>query len=79
MKRYTLNGCVCLNVSYKQCTHSLFAHYCVQVSPVYHAALRALSSVGKNDIMELMGYREPPDLLKPVFDALCMLFDREQT
>ena len=59
-------------------THSLFAHYCVQVSPVYHAALRALSSVGKNDIMELMGYREPPDLLKPVFDALCMLFDREQ-
>ena len=56
-----------------------FVTYCVQVSPVYHSALRALSSVGKNDIMELMGYRDPPDLLKPVFDALCMLFDREQT
>ena len=32
----------------------------------------------KNDILELMSYREPPDKLKPVFDALCMLFDREK-
>lgn len=46
---------------------------------MYHSALEALVSVQKNDILELMSYREPPDLLTPVFNALCMIFDREQT
>ena len=51
----------------------------IKVSPVYRSALHALSSVEKNDVLELMGYRHPPAILTPVFDALCMLFDREQT
>lgn len=46
---------------------------------MYHSALTALSSVEKNDILEIMGYRLPPAVLTPVFDALCMLFDREKT
>lgn len=46
---------------------------------MYNSALEALISVQKNDILELMSYRDPPDMLKPVFDALCMLFDREKT
>ena len=31
-----------------------------------------------NDILEIMKYREPPSLLNPLFNALCMLFDREE-
>ena len=50
-----------------------------EVSPVYHSALEALSAVQKNDVLEVMGYREPPLTLTPVFNALCMLFDRPQT
>ena len=46
---------------------------------MYHSALEALSSVQKNDVLEVMGYRDPPSSLTPVFDALCMLFDRPQT
>lgn len=53
--------------------------YSLQVSPMYNSALEALSSVQKNDLLEVMGYREPPEMLTPVFDALCMIFDREKT
>jgi len=50
-----------------------------EISPLYHSALDALSSVDKNDVLEIMSYRTPPNVLQPVFNALCMLFDREQT
>ena len=45
---------------------------------VYHGALQALSSVNQKDIHELMNYRKPPPILSPVFDALCMVFDRDE-
>lgn len=50
-----------------------------EVSPMYHSALEALTSVPKNDVLEVMSYHEPPPALTPVFNALCMLFDRPQT
>jgi hypothetical protein len=31
-----------------------------------------------NDILEVMKYRAPPEPLNPMFNALCMLFDREE-
>ena len=30
-------------------------------------------------VMEIMGYRAPPEPLLPVFEALCLLFDRPTT
>ena len=58
----------------------VFSHPCpFQVYPMYHSALEALSSVQRNEVLEVMGYRDPPSSLTPVFDALCMLFDRPQT
>ena len=53
-------------------------HY-AQVSPLHLSAIEALSSVKKNDLLEVMSYREPPAALIPVFNTLCMLFDRPQT
>jgi hypothetical protein len=50
-----------------------------QVSSLHSSALEALSSVSKNDVLEVMSYREPPASATPVFNSLCMLFDRPQT
>ena len=50
-----------------------------QVSTQYTAALRALSSVQKNDILELMSYHSPPEALKAVLYALCVVFDRPES
>lgn len=66
----------------KPCKFQSKSHYLglfLQVSPLYHSALEALSSVQKNDVLEVMSYREPPTALTPIFNALCMLFDRPQT
>ena len=30
-------------------------------------------------VTEIMGYRAPPEPLLPVFEALCLLFDRPTT
>lgn len=46
---------------------------------MHSSAMEALSSVTKNSVLEVMGYREPPPTAIPVLDALCMLFDRPQT
>lgn len=51
----------------------------VQVSSLHCSAMEALSSVKKNDVLEVMSYREPPASAVPVFNTLCMLFDRPQT
>lgn len=49
-----------------------------QVTPVYESSLEALSAVKLNDILEVMKYREPPQVLAPLFKVMCMLFDREE-
>ena len=50
-----------------------------KVDPIYHSALDALSAVRREDIVEMMSYREPPATLLPIFNALCMLFDRPES
>ena len=50
-----------------------------QVSSLHSSAMEALTSVKKNDVLEVMSYREPPASAIPVFNSLCMLFDRPQT
>lgn len=51
----------------------------VQVSSLHSSAMEALTSVKKNDVLEVMSYREPPASATTVFNSLCMLFDRPQT
>ena len=43
------------------------------------SALQALSSVRRGDILEVVSYRVPPGPLQPIFNALCLLFDRPRT
>ena len=50
-----------------------------KVSSKYTAALNGLSSVQKNDILELMSYKCPPESLQPVLYTLCIVFDRAET
>ena len=45
---------------------------------MYEASLEALSAVTLNEVLEFTTYRVPPALLNPLFDTLCMLFDREE-
>lgn len=75
MALYSYNYCKV----YSSCMQISLLYSSFQVFPVYHSALEALSSVKKNDVLEVMSYREPPSILTPIFNALCMLFDRPQT
>ena len=49
-----------------------------QVRKTYSGALESLSCINDSDIFELMSYRKPPEVLFPVFNALCMIFDRQE-
>ena len=60
--------------------HLLSLHFTlIQVSSQYNAALHSLSSVQKNDILELMSYHSPPEALKATLNALCIVFDRPES
>lgn len=48
------------------------------MTPIYLVSLEALSAVKLNDVLEVAKYRAPPAPLNPLFNALCMLFDREE-
>nr|WAW84839.1 dynein-1-beta heavy chain [Halisarca dujardinii] len=50
-----------------------------QVSQEYSRAVRTLSSLQKNDILELMSYKSPPETLRPALEALCVVFDRPKS
>lgn len=63
-----------------QCDNqSITTGTCIQESSLLHSAMEGLSWVKKNDVLEVMSYREPPATTVPVFNTLCMLFDRPQT
>ncbi|XP_048836493.1 dynein heavy chain domain-containing protein 1 isoform X2 [Brienomyrus brachyistius] len=47
-----------------------------QVSPLYHAAVQAVQSLSQSDVNEVRHYRQPPDGVMPVMDAICLLFGR---
>ena len=49
-----------------------------KVTPIFKASTEALAAVKLNDILEVMKYRAPPAPLTPLFNAFCMLFDREE-
>ncbi|XP_041366047.1 dynein-1-beta heavy chain, flagellar inner arm I1 complex-like isoform X2 [Gigantopelta aegis] len=49
-----------------------------QVSPGYQAAKQAISSLNKNDFDEVRSFRAPPDMVKFVVNALCLLFDKPE-
>ncbi|XP_052095798.1 dynein heavy chain domain-containing protein 1-like isoform X11 [Mytilus californianus] len=45
-----------------------------RVNPNYQAALTALNVINRNDLEEVKSFREPPELVKFVVKALCLLF-----
>jgi len=49
-----------------------------QLSPLYQAALQALSLLDYHALDELKSYSHPPEGVKDVANMLCVLFDVEQ-
>ncbi|KAI4890234.1 hypothetical protein NFI96_014008 [Prochilodus magdalenae] len=47
-----------------------------EVSPLYQAALKALQSLNQSDLDEVRHYRNPPDGVVTLMNAICMLFNR---
>ncbi|XP_072179432.1 dynein heavy chain domain-containing protein 1-like [Diadema setosum] len=45
-----------------------------KVNPVYEAALHALRSLDQSDFNELRTYHQPPELVKKVIFAICLMF-----
>ena len=50
-----------------------------QVNPLFNAAWKAINSLNIHDVEELRSYRTPPAIVKLVVDAICVLFEKEQT
>ena len=50
-----------------------------QVNPLFNAAWKAINSLNIHDVEELRSYRTPPAIVKLVVDAICALFEKEQT
>ena len=46
----------------------------MQVTPMYDRALAAIEALRKQDIEEIRAYIVPPDLVKVVFEAICVVF-----
>ncbi|XP_052798483.1 dynein heavy chain domain-containing protein 1-like isoform X5 [Mya arenaria] len=59
-----------------------FADYYTQsqyrLNPNYKAAILALDSLNRQDLDEVKSFREPPELVKYVVNALCLLYDKPQ-
>lgn len=45
------------------------------VQPIIDAAQEALKQINKNDINEIKSFTSPPNLVKFVMEAVCLLFD----
>ena len=50
-----------------------------EVNPLFDAAWRAIDSLNIYDVEEIRSYRTPPDLVRLVVNAVCLLFEKEQT
>ncbi|GFO14602.1 dynein heavy chain, partial [Plakobranchus ocellatus] len=50
-----------------------------KVNPIYQAAARVLENLNRNDVEELRSYPSPPENVKFVMKAVCLLFDKPQT
>ena len=46
-----------------------------KVMPIYHAAMRAVSELDKNDITEIKGFKSPPPGALLVIKTLCLMFN----
>jgi len=55
--------------------------YCsliLQLNPNYQAAVWALNALNRYDLDEVKSFRAPPEQVKYVVNALCLLFDKPQ-
>ena len=57
---------------------SVFFSSC-QVNPLFDAAWKAINSLDIHDVEEIRSYRTPPAIVRLVVDAVCLLFEKEQT
>jgi dynein heavy chain len=46
-----------------------------KVMPIYHAAMRAVTELDKNDITEIKGFKSPPPGALLVIKTLCLMFN----
>lgn len=50
-----------------------------QVNPVYEAAQRAIDALNPRDIDEIKSFPSPPEQVKFLMRALCLMFGKPQT
>ena len=50
-----------------------------KVNPLFDAAWNAINSLDIHDVEEIRSYRTPPVLVTLVVDAICLMFEKEQT
>lgn len=50
-----------------------------KVNPLFDAAWKAIDSLNIHDLEEIRSYRTPPALVTLVVNAICLMFEKEQT
>lgn len=48
-----------------------------EAMPAYHAALKSLKSINRDDIYEIRSFGNPPVLVQTVMEAVCVLFNKK--
>jgi dynein heavy chain len=48
-----------------------------EAMPAFHSAVNALKSLNKSDIQEMKAYKQPPELVQLVLEAVCILLGRK--
>lgn len=56
-----------------------YADVLFKVNPLFDAAWNAINSLDIHDVEEIRSYRTPPVLVTLVVDAICLMFEKEQT
>jgi len=48
-----------------------------EAMPAFHSAVNALKSLNKSDIQEMKAYKQPPELVQMVLEAVCILLGKK--
>jgi len=48
-----------------------------EAMPAFHSAVKALKSLNKSDVQEMKAYKQPPELVQLVLEAVCILLGKK--
>lgn len=54
----------------------MFLFYFYKINPVFQSGLKILNCLNPSDLEEVRHYRDPPEGVVKIMDAVCLMFNR---